>query len=311
MSFLDWVADWCEENIPGIGWAIAWVVRRIQDGVESAYGWVASWTRWFIDAFKPWVESWINWLYNAYDSLTKEISDRLKPLVEAIDRTVDGIKEWYDSVRDELNKFVANPLDYIEKHLPNWISEGISSAISKVKEALSWITTKGAELTRWIQNASSWFSEQLENAKQTLLSWIEPLIKPLSEWVTSFKQNFMEFLENPLSWLEKNLPPWVKELPIKLLGLSEEYNAYRIALKPVIKGIHKLLKELLLPFIEGLIAWFLWSLFHDLFTLEYDPETKEVKGEPKNPVTKIFLELIEVEKPEYEYDVRDEEVEQL
>jgi len=309
MSFLDWVADWCEENIPGIGWAIAWVVERIQDGVESAYGWVASWTRWFIDSFKPWVESWIDWLYKAYDSLSSEIYDRLKPLVNAIDSAVDTLESWYNSVKDEINKFVSDPVGYIESHLPSWVSERISNAISKAEDALNWITTKGAELVEWIQNAPSWFLEQLENAKQTILSWIDPIVKPLSDWIDWFKCEFAEFLRDPIGYIQDAAKPLVDALSEKFDKFSKWVNEQFGNVRSAVLGIDDFLKAKLFEFINDFMAWFLWWVLNELWTNEWYAERKEPVEEPKNPVVKYFLTEVTIEKPVYPYESVKKEVE--
>ena len=58
----------------------------------------------------------------------------------------------------------------------------------------------------------------------------------------------------------------------------------------------------LLQFLLNLLAWFLWTFLHDLLTLEYDPETKQIYGEPKNPVTKFLIWYFEMKEPEYPYE---------
>jgi len=307
MSFLDWIADWAE-GIPGVGEYIADIIRAIQSAIESAYGWIEAWVAWLRDTFYPWVVSTFESVWDSLSALWDEIYHYIESWLESLESGLDTLTSWYYWVADEVNDFVSDPFGYIDRHLPSWIKDWLRDLQNAFDSFKDWATDEINAVRTWIDNAERWFSKQLEKAKDTILSWVDPLIKPLSDWIDSFKREFAEFLKDPVGYITKAVQPLIDDLGKKLSAFSDWVNEQFGNVKSAILGIDDFLKAKLLEFIGGFAAWFLWSFLNDLVTLEYDPETGEVYGEPKNPVTHFLIWYFEVEKPEWEYKSVEKEV---
>ena len=55
--------------------------------------------------------------------------------------------------------------------------------------------------------------------------------------------------------------------------------------------------------------WFLYTFLDDLVHLEYDLEEGRVVGEPKNPLTMLLIEWVELKEPELTYESVKKELE--
>ncbi len=297
MGFLDWLADWCERNIPAIGWAIAYVVRSIQWGVESAYGWIKNWVEWLKDTFYPWVLNSFDAVWDSVDYLKRRIWNYIEPTINSLELGLSKLETWYDWVKREINSFVSDPFGYIESHLPSWIKDWLRDLQIAFDNFKSWVSCEIPKLWSWIQNAPNWFIHQLDQAKQRIWSYVEPYVKPVINGWNWFTGQFNEFLKDPIGYIKKAVNPLIKQIYDFFKPITDNLSKSLENAWKTITSLDQAIRYGFTSFLMGMLGWFLNSFFKDLSELEYDPETGEVYGTPENPFTYVVIALMKVEKP--------------
>jgi len=308
MTFLRWVSKWAE-GIPFVGSYIANLVERIESGIDYAYGWVKSWVEWLKDSFYPWVRDYFDYLSRRLDNLFDHVHDYIGPKLDAVSRSLKTLNEWYNWVRKEVNSFVSDPKDYISRHIPDWIKEGINNAIKFAVSSWDWITTRGNEILKWIANANEWFAEQLYNARQRIITWVYESFKHVFEWYESASRVLEEFIKNPKEYIIKAVLPALNPIFAFINSYPQFVNQIHNAFYNAIAAIDEFILQKLRNYIASFTSYFLFLLLKDLFTLKYDIEKKEVIGKPVNPLTAYFIQEIEIEQPIYEYQTITDELE--
>lgn len=301
MSFLDWIANWAEEHIPLVGGWIAELVRKIQSAIEGAYGWLEDAVGWIEDTWIPWAEDVINSLSDSLSAVWDEINDYLEPALEALSDALSEVKDTAENTAQELRQLLNNFREMVWNAIPDWLKEGAEKAIDEIPQLWSSLNSLFDDFSEWINNAGSWFQEQLHNAKDLITSWIHEIADPIEGWINWFKREFNEFLEDPVGYIRKAMDPIISEL-------REEWNEFKDwvdektnDLTDAVLSIDDYLLKALESFIISLIVYFIATFIDDLAHLQYDPETKQIYGKPKNPITHILIWFFEVEKPENPY----------
>ena len=307
MSFLSKIAEWASK-IPLVGPYIADLIERVQNAIESwtepLWHWISVLRDWFyavrdtINAFvsdpisfisdhlPQWLKNAISWLQNKVVEISTIIQTWVKEKIE-----------WLASVFSDLSEFVYNKL---YQWLSLWESE-FESFRENVNNAI-------LQIWDWILDAHDRFQKWLEESKKTIVSWVEPYISPLRDFISWFEENFREFLEDPKKYIHDSISSVINSLQEGINKLGSWVKDQLGGLKSAIMGINEFLATVLFAFIIKFSEWFLWSFLHDLVTLQYDPETKTVYGEPKNPVTKFLIYYFEMEQPKYEFQRVDVEI---
>lgn len=307
MSFLSWLAEWAEK-VPAVGWAFAYIIEKIEEGVDYAYGWLKDWIKWLKDSFYPWVKEWIDWLKSKLDAVSREISEHLKPQINLLTSIAVPIHSWWEDVRRELDSFVSNPFNYINKHIPLWIKEKLLSIGIEVYKLWTSLSNLWSGFNTLVQGLNNWFWQQLEQAKDWVWSWVKPLILGIIEHQVLHVWNLYQFIKDPKGYIEKVVVPKIEDVKQRINSVVEFVNNVKNSITSVILNMDDFLKTQFLKFLMSLLVWFLWTFLCDLAILQYDPETKKVYGKPKNPVTHFLIWFFELEEPEYPYESVEVEV---
>jgi len=301
MAFLDWIADWAEEHIPLVGGWIAELVRKIQSAIESAYGWFTKTVGWIKSIWVPWVENVINSLSDSLSNAWTRIKQHIEPAIFALESAYSWMKDKVENLDEDFSNFLSNLPTIVYNLIPDWIKDGVRDALDEISKIWSSLNLLWDDFSEWIHDAGSWFQEQLHNSKDLITSWIHEIIDPVTSWINWFKRKFDEFLEDPVGYIHDVIDPAIAELRKEwnefTSWVDEKVNGFIDA----ISSIDDFILSMLEVFILSLIAWFIGTFIDDLAHLQYDPETKQVYGKPKNPITHILIWFFEVEKPENPY----------
>ena len=186
--------------------------------------------------------------------------------------------------------------------IPDWIKDGVKTAIEEISKIWCSLHSLWDDFWDWVNNAGSWFQEQLYNAKPIVESWIHKIVDPAHNFIDWFKREFKEFISDPTGYIKDVVNPIIAPL-------KKEWDEFTRWVDDKVKGFTDAVLSIddfillkLEEFAVGLIAWFIGTLIDDLAHLQYDPETKQIYGEPKNPITHILVWFFEVEKPENPYE---------
>jgi len=301
MAFLDWIADWAEEHIPLLGGWIAELVRKIQGAIEGAYGWVKKAVSWIQNTWIPWAEKTIDNISLSLSNAWNRIKQYIEPTIFALESAYSWLKDKVENLDEDFSNFLSNLPTIVYNLIPDWIKDGVKNAIEEIGKIWSSLNLLWDDFSEWIHNASSWFQEQLRNAKPIIDSWIHEVTDPAHKWINWFKREFDEFLEDPVGYIKRVMDPAIAELRKEwnefTSWVDEKVNGFIDA----ISSIDDFILSMLEVFILSLIAWFIGTFIDDLAHLEYDPVEKKVYGKPKNPITHILIWFFEVEKPENPY----------
>jgi len=301
MAFLDWIANWAEEHIPLVGGWIATLVRLIQGAIEGAYGWIKKAVSWIQNTWIPWAERTIDSISLSLSNAWNRIKQYIEPTLDALERGWNWIEDKVENLDENFSNFIRNLPQIIYDNIPDWIKDGVRDTIKEIGKIWSSLTSLWDSFTSWLNTKEAWFQEQLHNSKSTITSWIHEATDPVSKWIDWFKREFDEFLEDPVGYIRDIIDPAVAELRKEwnefTSWVDEKVNGFIDA----ISSIDDFILSMLEVFILSLIAWFIGTFIDDLAHLQYDPETKQVYGKPKNPITHILIWFFEVEKPENPY----------
>lgn len=307
MSFLDWVADWAE-RIPLVGSHISSLVKKIQGAIES---WTWLW-RYYAETLWDWywkvkytIEDFVD---DPAGFITQRLPNWIREKINDLKNSLDVVRNWYYYVKEEVDKFVNDPFGYINDHIPEWIKKGVNDALNGINWLANELKNKWDAFTNWVNNSVNWWWNQLQNARDTIIAWIKPVIDPVIGWVNWFKNSFAEFLKDPVGYITKAVNPVINQITDTLNGFVDWVKQQLGNVQSAIIGLDMFIGEKLLQFLNSFVAWFLWTFFNDLITIEYDTETGEIYGQPTNPVTMILIGYFEMKEPEYPYESVKEEV---
>jgi len=301
MSFLDWIADWAEEHIPLVGGWIAELVRKIQSAIESAWGWIEKTVSYIKSTWIPWAEKTINDISNSLSNAWTRIRQHIEPEIDALKKGWDRIEDTVKNLGELFSNFTRNLPTIIWQHIPESVKRATEITLTAFPIVFQFVTTFPRGFNLFITNPDFWFLGLLKKYKPVIVGWVFEVIEPISKWINDIKLNLNEFLKDPIGYIKGVVNPVVKDL-------KEGWNEFKgwvdekvYGFIDAISGIDDFILLKLEEFAVGLIAWFIGTLIDDLAHLEYDPETKQVYGEPKNPITHIIIWFFEVEKPENPY----------
>ena len=302
MSFLDWIANWAEEHIPLVGGWIAELVRKIQSAIESAWGWIEKTVSYIKSTWIPWAEKTINDISNSLSNAWTRIRQHIEPEIDALKKGWDRIEDTVKNLGELFSNFTRNLPTIIWQHIPESVKRATEITLTAFPIVFQFVTTFPRGFNLFITNPDFWFLGLLKKYKPVIVGWVFEVIEPISKWINDIKLNLNEFLKDPIGYIKGVVNPVVKDL-------KEGWNEFKgwvdekvYGFIDAISGIDDFILLKLEEFAVGLIKWFIGTLIDDLAHLEYDPETKQVYGEPKNPITHIIIWFFEVEKPENPYE---------
>jgi len=302
MSFLDWIANWAEEHIPLVGGWIAELVRKIQGAIEGAYGWFTKAVTWIRYTWIPWAEGIIDSISLSLSSAWARIREYIEPTLNALEKGWSWIEDKVKNLDEEFGNFIRNLPQIIYDNIPGWIIDSVKNAVNEISKIWSSLHSLWDDFERWVDNAGSWFQEQLLNAEHIIVSWIYERTDQIRNWVDWFKREFKEFISDPVGYIKDVVNPVIAPL-------KKEWDEFTRWVDDKVKGftdavlsIDDFILSMLGEFIIGLIKWFIGTFIDDLAHLEYDPVEKKIYGKPKNPLTHILVWFFEVEKPENPYE---------
>jgi len=287
MGFLSWLAEWCRRYIPIVGEHIAYIVEQIECSIES--------------------------------------------LIDPIKSKLSIVFDWFLSIRSTVNDFVRDPEGFIKRHVGSWVKSLVDSVNNALDTFKRWAEPKIKNLVDFVSTAENWLINQLSKLSRFIYEKIKPFVKGYLDFVAWFKRSFSDFLRDPVSFIQRSVSPLLKSLEGSLrewirsaYGWVENAKKFITKdlpefisfandmidrLKNAILGVDDWIRERFFEAGLGLAKWFIYTLIDDLYHLEYDLETGEVIGSPKNPLTMIFIAWLEVEKPSIEYESVSNELE--
>jgi len=301
MAFLDWIANWAEEHIPLLGGWIAWLVRLMQGAIEGAYGWIGKTVSWIQNTFIPWAKETIDDISRSLSNAWTWIKQHIEPTLDALERGWNWLEEKVKNLDEWFGNFTRNLPTIIWQHIPESMKRATEMTLSVLPTVFQFIMTFQHGFSLFLTNPDWWFLGLLKKYKPVIVSWASEVIEPISKWIDDVKLNLSKFLEDPIGYIKGVVDPIIAPLEKgwnEFKGwVDEKVNGFIDA----ISGIDDFILLKLEEFAIGLIKWFISTLIDDLAHLQYDPETKQIYGEPKNPITHILIWFFEVEKPENPY----------
>jgi len=301
MSFLDWIADWAEEHIPLVGGWIAELVRKIQSAIESAWGWIEKTVSYIKSTWIPWAEKTINDISNSLSNAWTRIRQHIEPEIDALKKGWDRIEDTVKNLGELFSNFTRNLPTIIWQHIPESVKRATEITLTAFPIVFQFVTTFPRGFNLFITNPDFWFLGLLKKYKPVIVGWVFEVIEPISKWINDIKLNLNEFLKDPIGYIKGVVNPMIKDLKEGWDEFKGWVDEKVYGFIDAISGIDDFILLKLEEFAVGLIKWFIGTLIDDLAHLEYDPETKQVYGEPKNPITHILIWFFEVEKPENPY----------
>ena len=301
MSFLDWIANWAEEHIPLVGNWIAELVRKIQSAIESAWGWIEKTVSYIKSTWIPWAEKTINDISNSLSNAWTRIKLHIEPAIDALKKGWDRIEDTVKNLGELFSNFTRNLPTIIWQHIPESVKRATEITLTAFPIVFQFVTTFPRGFNLFITNPDFWFLGLLKKYKPVIVGWVFEVIEPISKWINDIKLNLNEFLKDPIGYIKGVVNPMIKDLKEGWDEFKGWVDEKVYGFIDAISGIDDFILLKLEEFAVGLIAWFIGTLIDDLAHLEYDPETKQVYGEPKNPITHIIIWFFEVEKPENPY----------
>jgi len=300
MGFLSWVEEWAGK-IPIVGSHLSELLKRLQKAIEDWLDYPLRWL-WFL---RDW-----------YSGVAKVVDEFVKDPAKFIGKR---IPTWIKQGLAWLNASVSSLWTYIQQHITPVINNALSTIrnlydyiYGVIRERLYEIINSFNRLkqftlqainniTLWVKNAPVWFLQQLQQARDFIWNIVEPRLKPILAFWSEKGPLLLQFASCPLCFIIKALGVNPSELARKFEEFRQWVTRKINTLTSVIMHIDEFIIKQLEKFILGLIAWFLYTLLNDLVSLQYDLETGEIVGEPKNPVTKLFVTMYEISRPELEY----------
>jgi len=301
MSFLDWIANWAEEHIPLVGGWIAELVRKIQSAIESAWGWIEKTVSYIKSTWIPWAEKTINDISNSLSNAWTRIRQHIEPEIDALKKGWDRIEDTVKNLGELFSNFTRNLPTIIWQHIPESVKRATEITLTAFPIVFQFVTTFPRGFNLFITNPDFWFLGLLKKYKPVIVGWVFEVIEPISKWINDIKLNLNEFLKDPIGYIKGVVNPMIKDLKEGWDEFKGWVDEKVYGFIDAISGIDDFILLKLEEFAVGLIKWFIGTLIDDLAHLEYDPETKQVYGEPKNPITHILIWFFEVEKPENPY----------
>jgi len=301
MSFLDWIADWAEEHIPLVGDWIAELVRKLQSAIEGAYDWVKDEVSYLKDTWIPWAENQLSALSDSLHDAWDEISYYIEPAIDYLSDALSDLKDLAESTAQELEQLLENFAEMVWNAIPDWLKEGAEKALNEIPRIWRELNDLADSFEAWMSSKERWFLEQLNEAKNTIEGWINDAVSSAEEWLSEKISAVENELSEKASELRSDLETAKKELSDAFSSFVSWVDEKVHTFENAIMHIDEFLTIAFVEFLVKMMMWFLASFIDDLAHLQYDPETKQVYGEPKNPITRILIEFFEVEKPENPY----------
>jgi len=300
MGFLSWIAEWAEK-IPIVGSHIAELVRKIEKATEDWLDYPLRWL-WFL---KDWYSSVAKvvdeFVRDPVGFISKAIPDWVKSGIRNALNAVGNIKSYINTVVVPSINNIINNVNNIINDLELWVKPRLNWLFSQFDNLKRQLYNKLLEVLKWVDNAKQWLLQQIQQNIALLKQSIWSFVKPVIDQVQNFIRQLELFAKDPVGFIKKAVGPVITPI-VNTFNSFRQWVTDRInGLTAGVLHIDDFLKAKLQEFIFGLIAWFIWSLMDDLRSLEYDMETGEIIGEPKNPVTKLFVTFYTIGKPKYEY----------
>lgn len=302
MAFLQSVADWAEKNIPVAGKWIAELVEKIEEAYEGAWGWLKDAVDYVRNVWVPWAERQFNELFFSLSQLWGEIYYYVEPYLDALTDALNEAKATISNIKNTIENLISNFAVMVWEAIPDWFKDAVTSAIDNIYQLWEALTELRDAFLSWVNNAGVWFLEQLNRTKSIITTWVHEVVDATITWLTEKVQELGYKLTAAWNELKNAIERAKAEFSEKIRQLSDFVSEKVNCFEDAISSIDDYLISKLEEFIIALIAWFISTLIHDLTTLRYDPKTKEVEGTPKNPISLIFVRMIEVEKPENPYE---------
>jgi len=229
MSFLSSVARWAEEHVPLVGGWIARLVEKIEEGLEGAWGWIEKTVSYIKNTWIPWVETKLSSISNSLSNAWARIEQHIEPITDALKKGWDRIEDIVKNWDDWSDNFIRNLPTIVYNLIPDSIKDGVKNAIEGIKGAWSSLYSLWDSFSKWIDNAGSWFQEQLLNAKDTISSWIHEVTDPISDWIDWFKREFKGFISDPIGYIKDVVNPIIAPL-------KKEWNEFKGWVDDKVKG---------------------------------------------------------------------------
>jgi len=301
MAFLDWIADWAEENIPLVGSWIAELVRKIQGAIEGAYDWVKEAVHWIEYSWIPWAETQLSSISNSLSNIWDRLLEYIEPAISALEDGFNWLVEEVENLGRDFADFISNLPVIIYENIPDWIKEGAKKALEEIGRIWNAISSLDEYITKGLNYLEDFVNEKITNLSGTIESWVIDIITPIEERLSGLESKLRDFLKDPVGYIKKVVDPILKDLSQELHEFGSWVEDKVHGFTDAILSIDDYIAKALEGFIIGLITWFIGTFIDDLAHLQYDPETKQIYGKPKNPLTHILIWFFEVEKPENPY----------
>ena len=308
MGFLDWIADWAEDNIPMVGTYIATLVRNIQWGVEAAYDYIKWIAEYLYDRYWEWIRPTLQWVENQVTHVLNYVMEFVQPRLEWLQGSLEWLSNYILDYVTEMILWLSDVASDLSNTIETWIKPKIDWLTNALTSFQEWVNQQIASFSAWIANSVNWLWNQLQNAKDRLWGLIEPYVKPTIDKVTQIERQLSSFLKDPKGYIEDVTKPLLQPLKLALDDFSRWVTDTFNNIRSGVLYINEWLYEKLEEFIWSVGYYLFWSFFDDLRTLKWDVKNKTIIGEPKHPVTRFLIYVIEIEKPKYDYESVEEEV---
>jgi len=301
MAFMDWIADWAEEHIPLLGGWIATLVRMIQGAIEGAYGWVKKAVSWIENTWIPWAEGVINSISLSLSNAWNRIKQHIEPTLDALERGWNWLEDKVKNLDEEFSNFIRNLPQIIYDNIPDWIKNGVKNALDEISKIWTNIKSLDEYISTGLNYLEDLIFAKVNEVSSTIKSWVTSVVEPIKERLSGLESKLKAFLDDPVGYIRSAMDPVIQGLSQELSEFSSWVQEKVSGFIDAISSIDDFILSMLEVFILSLITWFIGTFIDDLAHLEYDPETKQVYGKPKNPITHILIWFFEVEKPENPY----------
>ncbi len=301
MSFFSRIADWADENIPYLGSYISNLVEKLEDAIEDAYRDTVNAVNEIKNTVIPNLNSAINLLSSTLSSVMDEVYNTVEPALDALRDELNAAKSRLDKVSSDLEDLLSNFAEKVWDALPQGFKDAVQNCATELISIKNDLARLEDRLSSWISGAPSWFLEQLNKAKSTVEGWIQDAVSDVKEWAENEVNTLKSDLQKAETDLRNDLTTAQKKLSDALSSFEEWVKDRVSAFIDAILSIDEFLASKLAGFILDMLEWFISSFVDDLAHLQYDPETGEVSGTPKNPMSLILIALVEKKKPENPY----------
>jgi len=238
-SWIDWLYGTIDYVINTINNVIKPAIAILQNGLAVVIQWyevvkieinefVANPTQYIDDHMPVWIKTSIadalseisdlwNWITTKGAAMLQWVSNAPAWFLQQLDNAktliwnyvyphVKPFLDWINNVKTIIDEFVKNPVEFIDKHIPQWVKD-IPDTLIKLKDRVEEI--KNA-IVAVILNIDNFLKEAMVTFIQAfILWWIYLLLKDLFTLEYNYeKKEIIGEIENPITWF------FIKEIEI-------------------------------------------------------------------------------------------------